>query len=88
VRNGGRIVTCGATAGFHPQIDLRHIFFRQLEILGSTMGSKADLLAVLGHIAAGRLEPIVYEVLPLDRAADAHRILEDRAAFGKVVLAP
>jgi NADPH:quinone reductase-like Zn-dependent oxidoreductase len=88
VRNGGRIVTCGATSGFHPQIDLRHIFFRQIEVLGSTMGSKADLLAVLGHIAAGRLEPIVYEVLPLDRAADAHRILEDRAAFGKVVLEP
>jgi NADPH:quinone reductase-like Zn-dependent oxidoreductase len=88
VRNGGRIVTCGATAGFHPAIDLRHIFFRQIEVLGSTMASKADLLAVLGHIAAGRLEPVVYEKLPLDRAADAHRILEDRAAFGKLVLEP
>jgi NADPH:quinone reductase-like Zn-dependent oxidoreductase len=88
VRNGGRIVTCGATAGFHPAIDLRHIFFRQIEVLGSTMASKADLLAVLGHVAAGRLEPVVYEKLPLSRAADAHRILEDRAAFGKVVLEP
>jgi NADPH:quinone reductase-like Zn-dependent oxidoreductase len=88
VRNGGRIVTCGATAGFHPAIDLRHIFFRQIEILGSTMASKADLLAVLGHIAAGRLEPVVHEVLPLARAADAHRILESRAAFGKLVLTP
>jgi NADPH:quinone reductase-like Zn-dependent oxidoreductase len=88
VRNGGRIVTCGATAGFHPAIDLRHIFFRQIEVLGSTMASKADLLAVLGHINAGRLEPIVYEVMPLERAADAHRILEDRAAFGKIVLEP
>jgi NADPH:quinone reductase-like Zn-dependent oxidoreductase len=88
VRNGGRIVTCGATAGFHPNIDLRHIFFRQIEVLGSTMSSKADLLAVLSHIAAGRLEPVVYEKLPLERAADAHRILEDRAAFGKLVLEP
>ena len=88
VRNGGRIVTCGATSGFHPAIDLRHIFFRQIEILGSTMGSKADLLAVLGHVAAGRLSPVVHEVLPLARAADAHRLLEERAAFGKVVLAP
>lgn len=87
VRNGGRVVTCGATAGFHPAIDLRHIFFRQVEVLGSTMGSKADLLAVLGHVAAGRLEPIVHEVLPLARAADGHRILEERRAFGKVVLA-
>ncbi len=88
VRNGGRIVTCGATAGFHPAIDLRHIFFRQVEILGSTMGSKADLLAVLGHVAAGRLSPVVHEVMPLARAADAHRLLEDRKAFGKVVLEP
>lgn len=88
VRTGGRIVTCGATAGFHPQIDLRHIFFRQVEVLGSTMGSKADLLAVLGHVAAGRLVPVVHEVLPLARAADAHRILERREAFGKVVLTP
>jgi NADPH:quinone reductase-like Zn-dependent oxidoreductase len=88
VRNGGRIVTCGATAGFHPAIDLRHIFFRQVEVLGSTMGSKADLLAVLGHVAAGRLSPVVHEVLPLARAADAHRMLEERKAFGKVVLEP
>lgn len=88
VRNGGRIVTCGATAGFHPSIDLRHIFFRQIEVLGSTMSSKADLLAVLSHIAAGRLEPIVYEVMPLARAAEAHRILEERTAFGKLVLEP
>jgi len=88
VKNGGRIVTCGATAGFHPAIDLRHIFFRQVEVLGSTMGSKADLLAVLGHVAAGRLNPVVHEVLPLARAADAHRILEERRAFGRVVLEP
>jgi NADPH:quinone reductase-like Zn-dependent oxidoreductase len=88
VRNGGRIVTCGATAGFHPAIDLRHIFFRQIEVLGSTMGSKADLLAVLSHVAAGRIEPVVHQVLPLARAADAHRLLEMRAAFGKVVLTP
>jgi len=86
VRNGGRIVTCGATAGFHPAIDLRHIFFRQIEVLGSTMGSKADLLAVLGHVAAGRLEPVVFQKLPLERAAEAHQLLETRAAFGKVVL--
>jgi NADPH:quinone reductase-like Zn-dependent oxidoreductase len=88
VRSGGRIVTCGATAGFHPAIDLRHIFFRQIEVLGSTMGSKADLLAVLAHVAAGRLAPVVHQVLPLAEAAAAHRLLEDRAAFGKVVLEP
>src|SRR4051794_2618768 len=69
VKNGGRIVTCGATAGFHPAIDLRQIFFRQVEVLGSTMASKADLLAVLGHVAAGRIRPIVDRVMPLAEAA-------------------
>ncbi len=87
VRVGGRVVTCGATGGFHPAIDLRHVFFRQVEILGSTMGRKADLLALLEHVAAGRLKPVVHAVLPLAAAADGHRLLEDRAVFGKVVLA-
>lgn len=88
VRNGGRIVTCGATAGFTPELDLRHVFFRQVEILGSTMGSKGDLFAVLAHVAAGRLRPVVHATLPLARAAEGHRILEGREAFGKVVLLP
>lgn len=88
VRNGGRIVTCGATASPTPAIDLRHIFFRQIEVLGSTMGSKADLLAVLGHVASGKLQPVVHAVLPLAEAGKAHQLLEDRAAFGRVVLTP
>ncbi len=88
VRPGGRVVTCGATAGFTPAIDLRHIFFRQVEVLGSTMGSKADLLAVLEHVAAGRLKPVIHAVLPLAEAGVAHGILERREAFGKVVLEP
>jgi NADPH:quinone reductase-like Zn-dependent oxidoreductase len=87
-RNGGRIVTCGATSGFTPAIDLRHVFFRQIEILGSTMGSKGAMLAVLSHVAAGRLRPVVHQTLPLAQAAAAHEILEERRAFGKVVLVP
>ncbi|HTE51534.1 MAG TPA: zinc-binding dehydrogenase [Kofleriaceae bacterium] len=85
---GGRLVTCGATAGPKPEIDLRHVFFRQIAILGSTMGSKGDLLEVLVHLAAGRLRPVVDRVLPLAEAAEAHRVLEARAAFGKIVLEP
>jgi NADPH:quinone reductase-like Zn-dependent oxidoreductase len=84
---GGRIVTCGATAGFEPKIDLRHVFFRQIEILGSTMGSKGTLFGILEHVKAGRLKPIVDRVLPLWDAREAHRVLEAREAFGKVVLA-
>ena len=83
---GGRIVTCGATAGYEPNIDLRHVFARQIEILGSTMGSKGCLFEILEHVKAGRLRPVVDRVMPLWEAAEAHRVLEARVAFGKVVL--
>ncbi len=83
---GGRIVTCGATSGFEARIDLRHVFFRQIELLGSTMGSKASLFGILEHVRAGRLHPVVDRVMPLWEAREAHRVLEDREAFGKVVL--
>lgn len=84
--SGGRVVTCGATAGFEPKIDLRHVFFRQIEILGSTMGSKGSLFKILEHVKAGTLKPVVDRVLPLWDAREAHRVLEAREAFGKVVL--
>jgi NADPH:quinone reductase-like Zn-dependent oxidoreductase len=86
--NGGRIVTCGATSAFASTIDLRHVFFRQIEILGSTMASKGDLLELLPHVAVGRLVPVVDRVLPLAEAAAAHRALEAREVFGKIVLVP
>ncbi len=85
-RWGGRVVTCGATAGFKPEIDLRQIFFRQVEILGSTMGQKGDLFTILEHVKAGKLRPIVDRVLPLWEAREAHRALEAREVFGKIVL--
>jgi NADPH:quinone reductase-like Zn-dependent oxidoreductase len=84
--NGGRLVTCGATAGSQPKIDLLHVFYRQIEILGSTMGSKGSLFAILEHVRAGTLKPVVDRVLPLWDAAEAHRALESREAFGKIVL--
>ncbi len=85
---GGRVVTCGATTGFMAETDLRQIFFRQVEILGSTMSPKGDLYRILTHMAAGRLKPVVDRVLPLEQAAEAHRLIEARAVFGKVVLKP
>lgn len=84
--SGGRIVTCGATSGWDARTDLRHVFFRQISILGSTMGSKSVLFDVIDHVRAGKLRPVVDRVLPLEQAAEAHRLLEERAAFGKVVL--
>jgi NADPH:quinone reductase-like Zn-dependent oxidoreductase len=83
---GGRIVTCGATAGFQPNVDLRHVFFRQIAILGSTMGSKGSLFRILEYVKAGKLKPVVDRVLPLWEAREAHRALEAREAFGKIVL--
>jgi NADPH:quinone reductase-like Zn-dependent oxidoreductase len=83
---GGRLVTCGATTGYDPVIDLRHIYFRQISILGSTMGSKGDLFDVCAHVGAGRLRPVVDRVLPLGDAREAHRLLAERQHFGKIVL--
>ncbi len=83
---GGRIVTCGATSGYEAITDLRHVFYRQIAIFGSTMGSKGDLFPLLDHIAAGRLRPVIDCVLPLAAARQAHERLENRAQFGKIVL--
>jgi NADPH:quinone reductase-like Zn-dependent oxidoreductase len=84
---GGRIVTVGATTGYDPPTDLRHVFYRQLSILGSTMGTAGDLLEVLRFVSEGRLRPVVDRVLPLDEARRAQELLVDRAQFGKIVLA-
>ncbi len=83
---GGRIVTCGATSGFKPDIDLRQIFFRQVQVLGSTMGRKSDLLRVVSFVEKGKLHPVVDRVMPLREARAAHEALERREAFGKIVL--
>lgn len=83
---GGRLVTCGSTSGAEVTVNLRLVFFKLLSILGSTMGSLAELHEILRHVEAGRLHPVVDRVLPLAGVAEAHRILEAREAFGKVVL--
>ncbi len=83
---GGRIVTCGATSGMEASTPLAHIFFRQLSILGSTMGSKGDLIKILQHVERGTLKPIVSQVLPLADARAAHERMESREFFGKLVL--
>jgi NADPH:quinone reductase-like Zn-dependent oxidoreductase len=85
---GGRVVTVGATTGYDPLTDLRHVFYRQLSVLGSTMGSKGELFEVLKLVEQGRLRPVVDRVLPLAEAAQAQGLLSNRAQFGKVVLRP
>jgi NADPH:quinone reductase-like Zn-dependent oxidoreductase len=83
---GGRLVTCGATSGFDAKIDIRFLFVRQLSILGSYMGTKAELATVLKLVAAGKLKPVVDRIFPLAECRAAHEYLESGAQFGKVVL--
>lgn len=82
----GRLVTCGATSGFAAQTDLRQVFYRHITILGSFMGSKAELLEAMKFVESGRLRAVVDQVLPLSEARRAHELMEDRAQFGKLVL--
>jgi NADPH:quinone reductase-like Zn-dependent oxidoreductase len=86
LKRGGRLVTCGATSGFDARTDLRHVFYRHLTILGSMMGSKADLLAAMKFIENGQIRAVIDRTLPLAEASKAHELMEDRAQFGKLVL--
>ncbi len=83
----GRLVTCGATTGHEVRIDLRHLFAKQISVLGSYMGSKHELLTVLKFVCEGLLRPVVSEVFPLAEAARAQGVMEGRGHFGKLVLA-
>ena len=87
LKNNGRLVTCGATSGFDARTDLRQVFFRHLTLLGSFMGSKGELLEAMKFVAQGKIRGVVDRVLPLSEARQAHELIEDRAQFGKVILA-
>ena len=86
LQRGGRVVTCGATTGGDVGVSLHQGFFKSLSILGSTMGSKGDLRRVLRMFEQGRLRPVLDRAMPMSEVADAHRLLEERRAMGKVVL--
>lgn len=83
---GGRLVTCGATTGFEGKIDIRYLFSRQISIVGSYMGSKAELLSVMELVRRKAVKPVLDKIFPLTEAAEAHRRLEKREQFGKIVL--
>ncbi len=83
---GGRLVTCGATSGPHVQMDMRHIFIKQQEILGSTMGTIDELLEICQLMGSGALRPIVDCEFDYTDVAKAHEYLAKQKPFGKVVL--
>jgi len=85
---GGRLVTCGATSGSRGSTEIRVVFWKQLTILGSTMGPPSEYREVMRLVFEGRLRPVVHEVLPLDEVQRAHELLEAGEAFGKLVLVP
>ncbi|MFX0061982.1 MAG: zinc-binding dehydrogenase [Candidatus Hermodarchaeota archaeon] len=88
LRKGGRLVTCGATTGPMAQTNISLLFWKQLEILGSTMGSRSELRDVLKLVWDQKLKPVVDQVLLLSEAKKAHQILKEGKQFGKLVLEP
>ncbi len=83
---GGRLVTYGATAGHDAPTDLRRVFWKQLSILGTTMGSPADFRAVMELVFEGAVEPVITETFDLDGVRRAHELLEEGAVFGKLLV--
>ena len=88
VHRRGKVLTCGATAGFDPKEDLRYIWSFEIQVLGSNSFMREDLEALLRLIEDGKLGPIIDKELPLSQANEAFRLIEEREVFGKVVLKP
>jgi NADPH:quinone reductase-like Zn-dependent oxidoreductase len=86
LKTGGKLVTCGATTGPNVAIDLRHLFARQLTLLGSYMGTMGELHEVLQHVFAGRLKPVVDRAYPLSEIRAAQEYMESTKMFGKIVV--
>ena len=84
----GRLLTCGATAGYDPKEDIRYIWRREVSIIGSNGWRREDLEALLLETAAGRFDPCVDRVFPLEQAVEAMRTIEERRVFGKVIVRP
>ena len=84
----GSVVTVGAHGGEVVPVDVILLFRHQWSLIGSVRATADEIRHCIDLVAAGRLSPVIHATLPLDSAAEAHRILEDRRQFGKVVLVP
>lgn len=84
----GRLLTCGATAGFDPKTDIRYIWRREVNIIGANGWTREDLEALLIEVERGTIKPIIDRVFPLAESAEAMRLLQDREVFGKVIVIP
>ena len=88
LKRGGRLLVCGATAGYDPKEDLRYIWSFELKVIGSNSFYDGDLQALMQLIAAGKMRPVIDKVLPLAEAREGLRLIQDREVIGKVVVAP
>jgi NADPH:quinone reductase-like Zn-dependent oxidoreductase len=88
VKRGGKILVCGATAGYDPKEDLRYVWSFELKIIGSNSFYDENLKALMDMIQAGAMKPVIDVVLPLEKAAEGLRLIENREVFGKVVVTP
>jgi NADPH:quinone reductase-like Zn-dependent oxidoreductase len=88
LKRGGKLLVCGATAGYDPKEDLRYIWSFELKIIGSNSFYDEDLQALMKLIAEGKMTPVIDKVLPLEQAREGLRLIQDREVIGKVVVAP
>jgi NADPH:quinone reductase-like Zn-dependent oxidoreductase len=88
LKRGGKLLVCGATAGYDPKEDLRYVWTFELKIIGSNSFYDDDLRALMRLIADGKMRPVIDKVLPLDEAREGLRLIHDREVIGKVVVAP
>src|SRR5712671_5598786 len=89
LRVSGRLLTCGATAGYDPREDLRFIWTFELNVIGSDGWSRGDVIALLDLVKSGRLTPVLHpQRFPIAEAAAAMRLLDDRQVVGKVIVEP
>ena len=88
LKRGGKLLVCGATAGYDPKEDLRYVWSFELKIIGSNSFYDDNLQALMKLIADGKMKPVIDKVLPLDQAREGLRLIQDREVIGKVVVAP
>ena len=88
LKRGGKLLVCGATAGYDPKEDLRYVWSFELNIIGSNSFYDDDLQALMKLIAEGKMRPVIDKVLTLEEAREGLRLIQDREVIGKVVVAP
>ncbi len=84
----GRLLTCGATAGFDPKTDIRYIWRREVNIVGCNGWTRDDLVKLVTEVERGSIVPIIDRVFPLAESREALRVMEDREVFGKIIITP